>query len=375
MNSNGVPTALWVVPVPDFGGVARHVVDMARAGLPGFNLVVLAPEGKLTERLEELGVTVVKAEFGPNYGFKTSFASLKKAIEQLRPEIVHSHLAYADVVAAAVVNALRIRSVIMRGTCVPKLLTTEHGIAGNDSVYHGSSWRSKLMETVHRVRLWGTNRAIAVSRSTADQMRSKWGARGVELVYNGVDIPVVAAAVAEKRVPAEGGPRILSLSRLSPEKGIDVLLDAFARLREEYPQAHLEIAGSGDLGEELKAHAKRLNLGDSVTFSGFVNPIEAMGRSDMIVQLSVWENCSYTLLDAKAAGLKTVATAVGGNPEILNADELVDRQSLKLTEEVLQAMRRQLQKGDTEPFTWISNEQMAAQTVDIYARVLRGGRR
>lgn len=375
MNSNGVPTALWVVPVPDFGGVARHVVDMARAGLPGFNLVVLAPEGKLTERLEELGVTVVKAEFGPNYGFKTSFASLKKAIEQLRPEIVHSHLAYADVVAAAVVNALRIRSVIKRGTCVPKLLTTEHGIAGNDSVYHGSSWRSKLMETVHRVRLWGTNRAIAVSRSTADQMRSKWGARGVELVYNGVDIPVVAAAVAEKRVPAEGGPRILSLSRLSPEKGIDVLLDAFARLREEYPQAHLEIAGSGDLGEELKAHAKRLNLGDSVTFSGFVNPIEAMGRSDMIVQLSVWENCSYTLLDAKAAGLKTVATAVGGNPEILNADELVDRQSPKLTEEVLQAMRRQLQKGDTEPFTWISNEQMAAQTVDIYARVLRGGRR
>lgn len=375
MNSNGVPTALWVVPVPDFGGVARHVVDMARAGLPGFNLVVLAPEGKLTERLEELGVTVVKAEFGPNYGFKTSFASLKKAIEQLRPEIVHSHLAYADVVAAAVVNALRIRSVIKRGTCVPKLLTTEHGIAGNDSVYHGSSWRSKLMETVHRVRLWGTNRAIAVSRSTADQMRSKWGARGVELVYNGVDIPVVAAAVAEKRVPAEGGPRILSLSRLSPEKGIDVLLDAFAHLREEYPQAHLEIAGSGDLGEELKAHAKRLNLGDSVTFSGFVNPIEAMGRSDMIVQLSVWENCSYTLLDAKAAGLKTVATAVGGNPEILNADELVDRQSPKLTEEVLQAMRRQLQKGDKEPFTWISNEQMAAQTVDIYARVLRGGRR
>lgn len=373
MNSNGVPTALWVVPVPDFGGVARHVVDMARAGLPGFNLVVFAPEGKLTSRLEELGVTVVKAEFGPDYGFKTSFASLMKAVEQLRPEIVHSHLAYADVVAVAVVNALRVRHLLQPSVWVPRLLTTEHGIAGNDSVYHCSSWRSKLMETVHRVRLWGTDQAIAVSRSTAEQMHAKWGARGVELVYNGVDIPEVAAAVAEQRVPAVGGPRILSLSRLSPEKGIDVLLDAFARLREEYPQAHLEIAGSGDLGDELKAHAKRLNLGDSVTFSGFVNPIEAMGRSDMIVQLSVWENCSYTLLDAKAAGLKTVATAVGGNPEILEADELVDRQSPKLTEDVLQAMRRQLQKGDAEPFIWISNEQMAAQTAHIYTRVLRGG--
>ena len=124
------------------------------------------------------------------------------------------------------------------------------------------------------------------------------------------------------------------------------------------------------MGDELKARAKRLNLGDSVTFSGFVNPIEAMGRSDMIVQLSVWENCSYTLLDAKAAGLKTVATAVGGNPEILEADELVDRQSPKLTEDVLQAMRRQLQKGEAEPFTWISNEQMAAQTAHIYTRIL-----
>ena len=74
------PTALWVVPVPDFGGVARHVVDMARAGLPGFNLVVLAPEGKLTSRLEELGVTVIKAEFGPDYGFKTSFALCRRLL-------------------------------------------------------------------------------------------------------------------------------------------------------------------------------------------------------------------------------------------------------------------------------------------------------
>lgn len=370
------PTALWVVPVPDFGGVARHVVDMARAGLPGFNLVVLAPEGKLTSRLEELGVTVIKAEFGPDYGFKTSFASLQKAVEQLRPDIVHSHLAYADVVATAVVNALRIRSVIKRGTCVPKLLTTEHGIAGNDSVYHGSSWRSKLMETVHRVRLWGTDQAIAVSRSTADQMRAKWGARGVERVYNGVDIPEVHAAVEQQRVPAEGGPRILSLSRLSPEKGIDVLLDAFAQLRADYPQAHLEIAGSGDLASELQAQAQRLNLGDSVTFSGFVNPIEAMGRSDMIVQLSVWENCSYTLLDAKSAGLKVVATAVGGNPEVVSARELVERSSPNLTEQVFSRIHALLLEGPSEQFTWPNSATMAQQTAALYTNKLpRGGTR
>ena len=50
---------LWVVPVPNFGGVARHTLDMARAGIPGYELVVLAPAGVLTERLKELGVRVI----------------------------------------------------------------------------------------------------------------------------------------------------------------------------------------------------------------------------------------------------------------------------------------------------------------------------
>lgn len=66
--SAATSTALWVVPVPNFGGVARHTLDMARAGIPGYELVVLAPAGVLTERLKELGVRVIEAEFGPHAG-------------------------------------------------------------------------------------------------------------------------------------------------------------------------------------------------------------------------------------------------------------------------------------------------------------------
>ena len=196
---------------------------------PGFNLVVLAPEGKLTSRLEELGVPVVKAEFGPDYGFKTSFASLMKAVEQLRPEIVHSHLAYADVVAVAVVNALRMHHLLQRSVWVPRLLTTEHGIAGNDSVYHGSSWRSKLMETVHRVRLWGTDQAIAVSRldcrTDARQVGCPWRGAGVQRCGHSRG----GCCRCRAACPRRGRPaHPLAISSI-PEKGIDVLLDAFAR--------------------------------------------------------------------------------------------------------------------------------------------------
>lgn len=362
-------TALWVVPVPDFGGVARHVLDVARTGIPGYRLVVCAPEGKLTERLRELNIPVHAVPFGPSCGFRTSFASLTHVIEQEKPTIVHSHLAYADVIAAAVVNSFKMRRLANRSLTVPTLITTEHGIAGDDAVYHGTSWRSKLMEQVHRVRLWGTNAAIAVSRSTAEQMRRKWGARRVSIIYNGVDAPRLRAAVHKHRVPTEpDAPRILSLSRLSPEKGIDVLIEAFAQLRTVYPKAHLEIAGEGDLADTLAQQVRELHISDAVTFSGFVDPLEAMGRSDMVVQLSLWENCSYTLLDAKAAGLKTVATNVGGNPEILVPNELVDRRQNAFCDSVLEALMRNCEASAPSAWTWVTNAEMTAQIAELYTQ-------
>lgn len=362
-------TALWVVPVPDFGGVARHVLDVAQTGIPGYRLVVCAPEGKLTERLRELNIPVHTVPLGPSSGFRTSFVSLTHVIEQEKPAIVHSHLAYADVIAAAVVNSLKMRRLANRSLTIPTLITTEHGIAGDDAVYHGTSWRSKLMEQVHRVRLWGTNAAIAVSRSTAEQMRRKWGARRVSIIYNGVDAPRLRAAVHKHRVPTEPyAPRILSLSRLSPEKGIDVLIEAFAQLRTVYPKAHLEIAGEGDLADTLAQQVRELHISDAVTFSGFVDPLEAMGRSDMVVQLSIWENCSYTLLDAKAAGLKTVATNVGGNPEILAPNELVNRRQNAFCDSVLEALMRNCEASAPSAWTWVTNAEMTAQIAELYTQ-------
>lgn len=369
MSTAATLTVLWVVPVPDFGGVARHVLDVARTGIPGYRLVVCAPEGKLTERLRELNIPVHAVPFGPSRGFRTSFASLTHVIEREKPAIVHSHLAYADVIAAAVVNFLKMRRRANRSLTVPTLITTEHGIAGDDAVYHGTSWRSKLMEQVHRVRLWGTNAAIAVSRSTAEQMRRKWGARRVSIIYNGVDAPRLRAAVHKHRVPTEpDAPRILSLSRLSPEKGIDVLIEAFAQLRIVYPKAHLEIAGEGDLANTLAQQVRELHISDAVTFSGFVDPREAMGRSDMVVQLSIWENCSYTLLDAKAAGLKTVATNVGGNPEILAPNELVNRRQNAFCDSVLEALMRNCEASAPSAWTWVTNAEMTAQIAELYTQ-------
>ena len=371
VNSN-LPVALHCVPVPEFGGVARHISDLAEAGLPGYHLVILCPVGALSTRLKELGADVHEADFGTDAGFAASLRTLDTLIDDLKPAIVHSHLAYADVVAAAAVNLRKARKLVRRGTYIPTLFTTEHGIAGDDAVYHGTSWRSRLMETVHRVRLWGTDGKIAVSRSTADQMRRKWGARGVEVVYNGIDVADTFDAIASHRVEAgEGALRVLSLSRLAPEKGLDILVESFARVREQVPGATLEIAGAGELRDALTRQMAELGLQEAMTFPGFVDPIEAMGRADVLVQLSVWENCSYTLLDAKAAGLNVVATAVGGNPEILGGSELVPSLNQMNRKAAVAAVAQKIleaKKSSQEPLNWVSTTDMGQQIADLYRK-------
>lgn len=298
------PTALWVVPVSDLAGVARHVLDVAGSGIPGWRLVFLAPPGDLPARLRGLGATVVEGRFGPDHGLRTSVTTLRDVVRREQPAVVHSHLAYADIVAALAVG---------RG---PRLVTTEHGIARDDVVYHRSTGKTRLMAVAHTARLRRFDAAIAVSRATADAMLEKWHPRVPPIVIpNGVD-PVTSPT-------PRTGLRILSLARLSPEKRLPALVDGFAELVGSHPEARLTLAGTGPEEQALRAQVVRLGLADTVTMPGFVDPDQAMAEHDVLAMLSVWENCSYALLDAAARGMGVVASDVGGNPEILPATSLV----------------------------------------------------
>src|SRR5699024_1354846 len=109
--------------------------------------------------------------------------------------------------------------------------------------------------------------------------------------------------------------RFLSLSRLAPEKRIPDTLRAFARVCRDLPDATLTVAGHGTDRSEAIAVAQALDIAERVTFPGYLRPSEALAGHDVLVQLSAWENASYSVLDAVAHGLGVVATPVGGNPE------------------------------------------------------------
>lgn len=353
-------------------------MDIAsNGGIPGFDVKFVVPTGELVPRLREVGASVIEAEFGVESGFTRSFRTLNALIDELNPSIVHTHLAYADVVAAAVVNSRKIRRVVQKNLSIPRLITTEHGIAVDDLVYHGTVAKQKTMETVHRVRHWFTDGAIAVSQFNAVQMKRKWGVNNVEVIPNGVDLDSVIEKVQLARVPASNGDlRIVSMARLAPEKKIDLLVEAFALVVQERPHARLEIAGKGELREQLEQQVNHLGLSDKVHFSGFNDPFEVMGRNDVLVQLSIAENNSYTLLEAKAAGLKVIATAMGGNPEQLEEHEMVpaltDTNRTEVVEKAAQKIIETTEDeiGNVGTFTWSTTREMTERIATTYSKVL-----
>lgn len=359
------PIALWVVPVADLGGVARHVLDVAEVGLPDWRLVVLCPEGPLADRLRSAGTAVYVAKFGPAAGLRTSAIALRRAIRALRPDIVHAHLAYADIAALLATKGMGVR-----------LATTEHGIAADDGVYHGAVWRSRAMATVHAARLAATDVAIAVSHATRATMVAKWSARHeIAVIPNGVDRPGAGALTRAgetaaltghtRRASHAKGLRVLSLARLSREKRLTDLLHAFAELRRMDPHATLTIAGEGPEREPVQTAVEAMGLADAVDFPGFVEPSAAMANADVLVQLSVWENCSYALLDAVRAGLGVVATPVGGNPEILPERCLAPADDPR---GVAEAIARQADDDERPslPVGWPTRQGMAARIVEEY---------
>lgn len=297
------PLVLWYLPVSDVGGVLRHASDVAQTGMDRHRLVFVVPPGPAVTLLRGAGAPVISAPVGVDDGPVKATRALSRITRTLRPAVVHSHLAFADVVLAA--------AALPRGT---HRITTEHGIAAQHDLYHSGAVRQALTPRLHAARLTRFNAAIAVSHATAHEMRRQWRAHlPIHVLHNGVD--------AAPRTPSIGR-RILVLSRLAPEKRIDSLLRAFARLRSDDARWTVTVGGEGELRQDLHSLARELGVDEAVSFPGFIDARSALREHDVLVQLSDWENCSYSLLDAVAAGVGVVASDVGGNSEFLPPQSL-----------------------------------------------------
>lgn len=122
---------------------------------------------------------------------------------------------------------------------------------------------------------------------------------------------------AELGVPPDG--LLIGVAgRLSPEKGLAVMLRALAELSTSHPGTRLAVAGRGELAGELKVLAASLGVAGRVHWLGRLEqPRVLYGAVDVYAQPSLQEGLPLTLLEAAASGAAIVATAVGDVPGVV----------------------------------------------------------
>jgi len=149
-----------------------------------------------------------------------------------------------------------------------------------------------------------------------------------DYIYNGIDVKEFEKRKvdrAQKRNElgiANDRLLIVTAGRLVPVKGYAYLIEAFAWVVKEMPDAHLLFLGDGELREELSRQAEKLGLKNRLSFLGMRTDVpEIISCSDLFVLPSVNEGFGMVLLEAMAMRCPIVATNVGGIPEVVLDDE------------------------------------------------------
>jgi glycosyltransferase involved in cell wall biosynthesis len=232
--------------------------------------------------------------------------AMRRHIRTVRPDIVHTHLGSADLVAGIASRSLGVPTV-----------STVHAIAQR---------RAGIDQAKQTVFMLSQRccaaRVIVVSDGARDAyLERSWGmSKRVVRIHNGVD--VVAAPGSGAAVRRELGVGVDDLvvgmvSALRPEKGHDVAIAAVARLRARFPRLRLLIAGQGEHAAELARLAAP--LGDAVMLLGRRTDVAAVFDAlDVCIHPSRLDAFPTTLIEALAASVPVLATNVGGIPEIID---------------------------------------------------------
>ena len=300
---------LHVISSGGLYGIERMLLnllpELQRQGCPVALLCLDGQDADIARASESLGIPTAAVDATRRIAPR-AWRDLYRKIGAHRPRLVHVHGYKATILAGAAARARRV-----------PLVATYHSVA-EKAVEHSRALSGYLaMETLFLRRC----RAVAaVSEQIARELEARRVLRRrIRVIPNGIATPVADHAVVRAAAATGFRPSVLSLSRLAPEKNVDLIIAAIAALRTEFPQIGLVVAGDGPLLEKLRAHAATLGVQDSIRFVGFVREVNPLFQeSDAFVLASQTEGMPIALLEAMAHGIPIVASRVGGIPSMVD---------------------------------------------------------
>jgi glycosyltransferase involved in cell wall biosynthesis len=352
------------------GGPLEHAILLAR-GLVGRGAEVAAvcASTEAARRFAQAGANVhvlpLRRSLDP-------FQALRIARVAGRADVVHAHDRRSGLWTRVVPGSRRTVRVY-----------TAHGLPDAFLPPHAGRPPRTLRDTVAYRCLDATlayraHAVVAPSRAAADLLVGQLGypAERITVIANGVE-----PAPAPPGRNGGGEPLVGTLSVLEPIKGLDVFLLASARVAQRHAAVRFAVFGTGTQHGELRRLAADLGLGSRILMPGHVSAPDALGQLAVFVSSSHFETSGIALLQAMAAGVPAVATAVGGVPEnappdtvsLVPAGEVTDMAAAiaRLIERP-DLGRRQASAARAHVARWRTATRTVDATVELYERLLGG---
>jgi len=296
-----------------YGGAETQLLHLAtRLKARGWDVrvVSLTPPKAYVPELEAAGVPVISLGIRGKVPDPRPVFRLAKMIRTWRPQVVHSHMVHANLVARLV----RLLAP------VPVLICTAHNIDER-----GRRGSGRLREIAYRLTDPLCDLTTQVSQAGLERY-VRIGAvpqHKIRYLPNGIDTerfrpdPEFRARLRQE-LELEAAFAWLAVGRFDVQKDYANMLQAFSRVAPERSEGRLVIAGDGPLRPSMEQLASDLGVTDRVKFLGIRRDIPAlMDAADAYVMSSAWEGMPMVLLEAAATGLPIVATDVGGNSEVV----------------------------------------------------------
>jgi glycosyltransferase involved in cell wall biosynthesis len=298
---------LFVLTGLAYGGAETQLVRLAtRLKSRGWevSVVSLMPPKAYVEDLEAAGIPVFSLNIRRKLPDPRPVLRLARIIRKWQPDVVHSHMVHANLLARIVRFLAPIPVLICSARSI------DEGGRFREVLYRLTDPLCDLTTQVSQAGLERYVRMGAVPRHK------------IRYIPNGVDTerfkPNLEDRLKFRKELGVEGFVWLAVGRFDPPKDYPSMLQAFARVVHKHSNTILLIAGDGPLRKTMENLARELGIEKRTKFLGIRRDIpQLMNAADAYVMSSSWEGMPNVLLEASATGLPIVATDVGGNREIV----------------------------------------------------------
>ena len=305
------PTVCHVIHALGVGGAEVLVDQMVRRMSNEFRCVVAVLDeiGDIGERLQQNGITVEHLHRQPGID-RGCARRLQEFADREEVQILHAHQ------CTPFFQAMLSRGITGRRPVV----FTEHG-------RHFPDTPSRKRAIVNRLLLRSCDRLVGCGAAVRQALIDNEGlpASRVEVIYNGVDLKAIGKPTfgARERIREEFGIAptdfvAVLVARLHELKDHQTALRAVDQARRSIPGLRLLLAGDGDQRAAIERTISERGLDQTVILAGTRKDVpDLLAASDVFLMSSISEGIPLTVIEAMAARLPVVSTAVGGLPEII----------------------------------------------------------